>query len=140
MLTIKLSQRGKKNKRMFRLIISEKSRDPFGRVLETLGSYNPHSKELIAKGERINYWISKGAQMTPTVNNLLIENKIVDGEKKVSSKAGKKSEKRQAQLQAKADKKAAASAKEVEEKPVEEKVEEPKAETEEKVEEEKKEE
>ncbi len=140
MLAIKLSQRGKKNKRMFRLIISEKSRDPFGRVLETLGSYNPHSKELIAKGERINYWISKGAQMTPTVNNLLIENKIVDGEKKVSSKAGKKSEKRQAQLQAKADKKAAASAKVEEEKPIEEKMEEPKAETEEKVEEEKKEE
>ena len=46
MLAIKLSKVGKTNKKMFRLIISEKSRDPYGNVLEILGSYNPHSKEL----------------------------------------------------------------------------------------------
>ncbi len=124
MLAIKLSQKGKTNKRMFRLVISEKSRDPYGDVLEVLGSYNPHTKELAAKGDRINYWISKGAQMTPSVNNLLLENKIVEGEKVKASKAGKKSEKRQSQLKSKADKKAAAEAVPKEEAPVvEEKVE-----------------
>lgn len=124
MLAIKLSQKGKTNKRMFRLVISEKSRDPYGDVLEVLGSYNPHTKELAAKGDRINYWISKGAQMTPSVNNLLLENKIVEGEKVKASKAGKKSEKRQSQLKSKADKKAAAEAAPKEEAPVvEEKVE-----------------
>ncbi|MFA5023669.1 MAG: 30S ribosomal protein S16 [Patescibacteria group bacterium] len=106
MLAIKLSQTGKTNKKMFRLIISEKSRDPYGDVLENLGSYNPHSKELVAKAERIKYWLSKGAQMTPTVNNLLVVKNIIEGKKTKSPKAGKPSEKRAAQIKAKADKKA----------------------------------
>lgn len=107
MLAIKLSPKGKTNKKMFRLIISEKGRDPYGNVLETLGSYNPHSKELSAKGERINYWLSKGAQMTATVNNLLVQHNIVEGKKVSASKAGEKSAKRTAQIKAKDDKKKA---------------------------------
>lgn len=104
MLAIKLAQTGKTNKKMFRLIISEKSRDPYGRVLEILGAYNPHTKELSAKKDRIKYWLSQGAQMTPTVNNLLVGKEIVNGDKVKASRAGQKNEKRAAQLQAKADK------------------------------------
>lgn len=110
MLAIKLSQTGKTNKKMFRLIISEKSRDPYGDALEILGSYNPHSKELAVKADRVNYWISKGAQMTDTVNNLLVEKKIIEGKKTVASKPGKASEKRLGQIKAKADKKASREA------------------------------
>lgn len=132
MLTIKLAKVGKTNNKMFRLVISEKGRDPFGDVLEILGSYNPYSKQLQAKGERILYWISKGAQMTPTVNNLLITNKIVEGGKVKASKKGETSAKRQGQIQAKEAKKQAASEKveeaatpapEAEETPAEEPVE-----------------
>lgn len=90
MLTIRLSRIGKKNKPMYRLIISEKSHDPYGKALEILGSYNPHTKELIAKSERITYWISKGAGTSPTVNNLLIEKKIIKGDKMKTSKISKK--------------------------------------------------
>lgn len=90
MLTIKLSRIGKRKKPMYRLIISEKSKDPYGDSLEILGSYNPFTKEIDAKGDRINYWISKGAQMTATVNNLLVEKKIVEGKKVTASKPGKK--------------------------------------------------
>lgn len=122
MLAIKLSKTGKTNKKMFRLIISEKSRDPYGEALEILGSYNPHSKELVAKADRINYWISKGAQMTASVNNLLLEKKIIEGKKVVASKPGEKSEKRLVQIKAKAEKKKAAEA--PKEEVVEEKVEE----------------
>jgi len=87
MLIIRLSRIGKKNKPMYRLIISEKSRDLYGQSLEILGSYNPHSKELQTKAERINYWLGKGAGMSPTVNNLLIEKGIIKGEKIKASKA-----------------------------------------------------
>lgn len=107
MLAIKLAKTGKTNKKMFRLIVSEKCRDPYGDVLEILGSYNPHSKELATKTERIKYWLSKGAQMTATVNNLLVEKKIIEGKKATASKAGKKSEKRVAQVKSKNDKKTA---------------------------------
>lgn len=90
MLTIRLSRVGKKNAPMYRLIISEKSKDPYGKVLEILGSYNPHSKELQAKADRIKYWLGKGSGISPTVNNLLIEKGIIEGEKMKASIARKK--------------------------------------------------
>jgi small subunit ribosomal protein S16 len=80
MLKIKLARIGKKKAAIYRLIISEVARDPYGRILENLGSYNAKSKELQAKAERINYWIGQGAQMTITVNNLLVSHQIVKGE------------------------------------------------------------
>ncbi len=89
MLTIRLSRTGKKNKPMYRLIISEKSRDPYGRALEILGSYNPYTKDLQAKSEKIKYWLSLGAGMSATVNNLLIEKKIVEGKKIKATKIKK---------------------------------------------------
>lgn len=110
MLAIKLSQSGKTNKKMFRLIISEKSRDPYGRALEILGSYNPHSKELAVKGDRVKYWLSKGAQMTDTVNNLLVGKNIIEGKKQLAPKKTVTSEKRTGQIKSKTDKKAAREA------------------------------
>jgi small subunit ribosomal protein S16 len=77
---------------MYRLIVSEKTKDPYGDVLEILGSYNPFTKELQAKTERIQFWISKGAQKSNTVNNLLIDKKVIEGTKIKASKAGKKKE------------------------------------------------
>ncbi len=106
MLAIKLAKTGKTNKKMFRVIISEKGRDPYGNILEILGSYNPHSKELAIKADRVKYWLTKGAQMTATINNLLIEKKIIEGKKATASKVKKTSEKRLAQLKTKTDKKA----------------------------------
>lgn len=90
MLTIRLSQVGKKNKKMFRLVISEKARDPFGKALEILGSYNPYSKELQAKNDRIQHWIEKGATLSPTVNNLFISQGLIKGEKAKTVKITKR--------------------------------------------------
>ena len=119
---IKLSKVGKINKKVFRLIISEKARDPFGKILENLGSYNPHTKDLQAKTDRIKYWLEKGAQMTDTVNNLLIGKNIITGEKVTASKPGKKSQKRLDQMKTKQEKKNSDSAKE--ESPIESSLEE----------------
>lgn len=105
---IKLSKIGKTNKKVFRLIISEKGRDPYGNSLEILGSYNPYSKDLQVKEDRIKHWLEKGAGMTATINNLLVGKGIIEGKKVVASKAGKVNEKKASQLKAKADKKAEA--------------------------------
>lgn len=107
MLTIRLSRIGKRKKPMYRLIISEKARDTYGKALEILGSYNPFSKELSVKQDRIQYWLSQGSGMSATVNNLLIQNDIIKGEKVKASKPGKKSE---AEIQAEAKAAAAAAA------------------------------
>lgn len=92
MLTIRLSRIGKRKKPMYRLIINEKSKDLYGRALEILGSYNPYTKELVVKEDRVKHWIKNGSQMSATINNLLVENKIIKGEKVTASKKGKKSE------------------------------------------------
>jgi len=92
MLTIRFSRVGKKGYPTYRLIISEKARDPYGKALEILGSYNPHSKQLQVKADRIKFWISKGSGISPTVANLLIDKKIIEGKKvgKTDKKATKK--------------------------------------------------
>lgn len=82
MLTIKLARRGKKNQPFFRLIIQEKTKSPFADFLEDLGYWNPRNKKGEFKKERILHWLSKGAQMTGTVNNLLINQDIIKGEKR----------------------------------------------------------
>ncbi|MGI5827349.1 MAG: 30S ribosomal protein S16 [Patescibacteria group bacterium] len=104
MLTIKLSKLGKKNHKLFRVIITEKGRDPYGRALEVLGSYDQYQKKLAVKNDRVTYWLSKGAQMTSTVNNLLVTQGVIDREKIIPNKKTKSSEKRASQKKAKANK------------------------------------
>lgn len=118
MLIIRLQRVGKKKFPTYRLIISEKARDTWGNYLEELGTFNPHLKEnqLVAKVDRIKYWISKGAQMSATINNLFVANKIVEGKKKKSVYLSKKrkaklEEKNKAKVEAAAKAKADAEAK-----------------------------
>jgi len=87
---------GKKKQPTYRLIINEAGRDTYGNVLENLGNYDPKSKKLEVKADRIKYWISVGAQMTDTVNNLLIANKIVEGKMTSVSKLSKKAKEKMA--------------------------------------------
>ena len=74
MLTIRLQRVGKKKFATYRIIISEKARDTRDTYLELLGTYNPHAKEnaFLPKADRIQYWISKGAQTSDTIHNLLV--------------------------------------------------------------------
>ncbi len=92
MLTIRLSRVGKKKYATYRIIIQEKARDPWAKALEILGTYNPHTKEIKYKQERLNYWLSVGAQTSATVNNLLIKNNIIEGSKRKAAKLNKKKE------------------------------------------------
>jgi ribosomal protein S16 len=76
--------------------------------LEILGSYNPHTKDLDVKADRINHWISMGAQPSATVNNLLIDKNIIKGDKMVASKPGEGLKKIEEAKKAEAAAKAAA--------------------------------
>ncbi len=94
MLAIRLSRVGKKKYATFRVVVSEKTKDTVGNYLELLGNYNPHTNEAVLKADRIKYWISKGAQPSGSVHNLLVEHKVIEGEKiKVASIKKKEAEK-----------------------------------------------
>lgn len=64
----------------------EHTKKPKGKFLELLGNYDPHKKEFKIKMDRVEYWISKGAQLSPTVNNLLVNYKYWDKPKVMSWK------------------------------------------------------
>ncbi len=87
MLAIKFSRKGKKNQPFFRLVVLEKSKDPWGDFLEDLGFYNPLTKKVSLKEERIKYWLSQGAQPSGSVHNLLVNQGVLKG-KKVKVTAG----------------------------------------------------
>ncbi|KKQ72186.1 MAG: 30S ribosomal protein S16, small subunit ribosomal protein S16 [Candidatus Peregrinibacteria bacterium GW2011_GWC2_39_14] len=81
MLTIRLTRIGKSAQPSFKLILQEKTSSPKGKALEIIGSYNPKSKEISFKKDRIEYWISKGAQPSSTVAVLLKRNGMTGMEK-----------------------------------------------------------
>ena len=93
MLKVRLQRIGKRNQAYFRVVVVEHTTKPKGRYLELLGSYDPHKDVINVKGERIKYWITKGAQLSDTVNNLLVERKVIDGKKVKVWKAKKKEQK-----------------------------------------------
>ena len=84
MLTIRLSRVGKKKQPSYRFIVCEKARDPWGKALEIIGSYNTltNPAQVTLDKERVLHWISKGAQPSDTVNNILIDQGLVQGEKR----------------------------------------------------------
>lgn len=82
MLVIRLFRVGKKKQPCFKIIVTEKRRPPrAGRFVEEVGFYNPITEEKKLKIERVKYWLSVGAKPSDTVYNLLISEKIIEGEK-----------------------------------------------------------
>lgn len=90
MLNIRLQRVGKRGQAYFRIIVAEHTKKPKGEFLELLGSYDPHKKDLKVDKERVEFWVSKGAQVSPTVNNLMVNHKVWDKPKMESWKPKKK--------------------------------------------------
>ena len=87
---IRLQRIGKKGQAYFRIVLNEHTKKTKGGFHELLGTYNPHQKQLQANREQIEYWIGKGAQISPTVNNLMVNYKIWDRPKVQSWKPKQK--------------------------------------------------
>jgi small subunit ribosomal protein S16 len=70
---IRLRQQGRKNRQTFRLVVTDIRNPRDGKYLETLGSYDPHSAKnnLQLNTERLNYWLSKGAELSPSAERLV---------------------------------------------------------------------
>lgn len=82
MLKIRLQRTGRTNDPSYRVVVTEHTNGPkSGRAVEKLGSYNPKSKERVLDADRIKYWLSKGAQASGTVHNMLINAGIISGKK-----------------------------------------------------------
>ncbi len=70
---IRLQRIGAKKKPFYRIVIADERTAPTGKVLDHVGTYNPHTDPPEIKTDliKIDEWISKGAQPTPKVNSIL---------------------------------------------------------------------
>ena len=79
MLTIRLARAGAKKRPFYHVSVADSRMPRDGRFVERVGYYNPIASgqevHLELDVERIDYWISKGAQPSDRVLNLLKQNK-----------------------------------------------------------------
>lgn len=94
MVALKLQRIGRHKRPFFRIIAIDKKRDPQARAQEILGHFDPRNRKetLVLKQERIEYWISKGAQPTGPVHNILVDAGIIKADKKKVTSLKKKKE------------------------------------------------
>lgn len=77
MLAIKLQRIGKKHQPGYRVVVAEARSKMDASPVEDLGFYDPSSKAVGVKKDRILHWISVGAQPTVTAHNLLAKQGII---------------------------------------------------------------
>jgi small subunit ribosomal protein S16 len=84
MLMIRLQRVGRVHEPTFRVVLVDSKRSTkTGQLLEVLGNHDTRKAKNNSNvdAERVKYWISKGAQLSDTMRNLLISKKIITGKK-----------------------------------------------------------
>lgn len=73
MLMIRLSRVGARKQPYYRVVVIEKDRARDGRSVEVVGTYNPRTNPatVTLKHDRVEYWTSKGAQLSDRVQKLV---------------------------------------------------------------------
>jgi small subunit ribosomal protein S16 len=71
-LMIRLARVGARKQPYYRVVVIEKDRARNGRSIEVVGTYNPRTEPATVNlvRDRIDYWVSNGAQMSDTVAKL----------------------------------------------------------------------
>jgi len=79
MVMIRFSRLGKKNRPYWRIIAVDSRKKRDGAFLDDLGTYDPVKHEVIQMHvEKIQEWVSKGAQCSPAVIKLLKQEPSVE--------------------------------------------------------------
>jgi small subunit ribosomal protein S16 len=70
---IRLARTGARKQPHYRVVVIEKEQARNGRPVEIVGTYNPRTNpaSVELKRERIDYWRSKGAQMSSRMSKIL---------------------------------------------------------------------
>jgi len=90
MLKIRLQPRGKKNYKTYRVVVADQHAPIKGKFIADLGHYSPHTNEFSVKDGLVKNWMTKGAQPSATVHNLLVTHGLLKAEKVTAWKPKKK--------------------------------------------------
>jgi small subunit ribosomal protein S16 len=82
-LKIRLARGGAKKRPFYKIVIAEATSPRDGKFVERVGSYNPmlpadHADRVVLNTERLQYWLSTGAQPTDRVARFLGAAKLVE--------------------------------------------------------------
>ena len=85
MLAIRLTRTGKTHDPHYRIVVQEKRSKLNGKAVDIIGHYHPAQtgKLLVIDKDKAKDWLSKGAQPSDTVTNLLVKEGILDKSQKV---------------------------------------------------------
>jgi len=77
-LMIRMARIGARKQPYYRVVVIDKERARNGRSVEVVGLYNPRTSPTTfdVKRDRIDYWVSKGAQLSETVRRLLSKSPV----------------------------------------------------------------
>jgi len=72
MTVIRLTRMGRKKKPFYRVVVTDSRKRRDGGWIESIGYYNPlkENREIKIDEERLNYWLSVGAQMSDRVKKI----------------------------------------------------------------------
>lgn len=77
MLVIRLQRVGRKGHAQFRVVVQDSRRTPSsGRIITSLGHYNPHTKEAVINKEKAQFYLDNGAQPSNRMAVLLVKEGI----------------------------------------------------------------
>jgi small subunit ribosomal protein S16 len=64
---------GSRKNPIWRVVVADQRSPRDGRILETVGRYNPQRQpsEIVLHRERIDHWVGRGAQVSDTVRSLM---------------------------------------------------------------------
>ena len=70
---IRLRRVGSRKNPIWRVVVADKRSPRDGRTIETIGHYNPQTEPstIVIDEERLQHWVSRGAQPTNTVKQLV---------------------------------------------------------------------
>src|SRR6266699_3952436 len=76
-VAIRLRREGALNRPYFKVVVTDTRSPRDGKFIEIVGTYDPKKagQNSTLKLERVEYWISKGAQPSDTVRSLIKKNK-----------------------------------------------------------------
>ena len=92
-VAIRLRREGALNRPYFKIVVTDKRSPRDGKFIEMVGTYDPKKagNNSTLKLDRIEHWISKGAQPSDTVRSLIKKIKNPEAAaKKAAAKAAKK--------------------------------------------------
>ncbi len=78
---IRLKRMGAKKRPIYRVVIADARSPRDGRFIDTVGTYNPLTtpKQVHFNAEKVQMWLSRGAQPSDPVKRLLSNEGLLDG-------------------------------------------------------------